>query len=73
MTEPRHLLCAGPYEAVVSEVGGALATLRHGGGKSEGRDLVRATDDEPPLPNYRGAVLAPWPNRIADGRYPFGG
>lgn len=24
-------------------------------------------------PGYRGATLAPWPNRIVDGRYVFGG
>lgn len=72
MTEPRHRLTAGHYEAVISEVGGALHTLRHGQ-QGRRRDLVRSTDDAPALPNYRGAVLAPWPNRIADGRYDFGG
>ena len=24
-------------------------------------------------PSYRGATLAPWPNRVVDGRYTFGG
>jgi aldose 1-epimerase len=25
------------------------------------------------MPDFQGAVLAPWPNRLADGRYEFGG
>jgi aldose 1-epimerase len=61
-------LRAGEYEAVVGTTGGALISLRH-----RGRDLVRYADDEPPMPPYRGAVLAPWPNRIANGRYHWGG
>ena len=59
---------AGAYRATVTRLGGALQRLRHGQ-----RDLVGAWDDAPVMPVYRGAVLAPWPNRIADGRYSYAG
>jgi aldose 1-epimerase len=67
--DPRFSLTAGDYAATVSAVGGALVSLRFGE-----RDLVLSLDNNGayPLPKYRGAVLAPWPNRIADGRYRFG-
>jgi aldose 1-epimerase len=68
-SDPRFVLTAGEYTATVSAVGAALVSLRLGD-----RDLVLSLDDGAyPLPKYRGAVLAPWPNRIADGRYRFGG
>jgi len=68
-SDPRFALTAGDYTATVSAVGGALVSLRFGG-----RDLVLALDGEAyPLPKYRGAVLAPWPNRVGDGRYRFNG
>jgi aldose 1-epimerase len=67
--DPRFVLTAGDYTATVSAVGGALVSLRHGE-----RDLVLSVDsDGYPLPKFRGVALAPWPNRIADGRYRFGG
>lgn len=62
--ELRH----GPYSAVVTEVGATLRELRH-----DGRPLVVAFGADEIRPNYRGAVLAPWPNRITDGRYTFAG
>lgn len=61
-------LAAGGYRAVVSPVGASLVSLTH-----EGRDLARHDPAGPLRPLYRGAVLAPWPNRIRDGRYAFGG
>ncbi|MDA2814018.1 aldose 1-epimerase family protein [Nocardiopsis sp. RSe5-2] len=65
---PHHRLTAGPYEAVVSELGAALRGVRHGG-----RDLLFDRSQTVPFPRYAGAVLAPWPNRIAGARYRFGG
>ena len=62
--ELRH----GPYTAVVTEVGGGLRSLRHGG-----RDLLLGYGAEEVRPRYRGALLAPWPNRVVDGRYAFAG
>ncbi|PZF85452.1 aldose 1-epimerase family protein [Jiangella anatolica] len=61
-------LSHGRYTAVVTEVGATLRELRH-----DGRPLVAGFDADEIRPNFRGAVLAPWPNRIADGRYTFGG
>lgn len=59
---------AAGYSAVITEVGATLRDLRY-----EGRRLVAGFDADELRPVYRGAVLAPWPNRIADGRYEFGG
>lgn len=59
---------AGPYRASVSEVGAALVTLTY-----EDRPLVYQQPALVPEPRFRGAVLAPWPNRIRDGRYRFDG
>jgi aldose 1-epimerase len=59
---------AGDYRATVTPTGGALVALQYCG-----RDLVRHVERDPPMPLYRGAVLAPWPNRIANGRYQYAG
>lgn len=61
-------LAAHGYEAVIASVGASLRTLTF-----EGRDLVVPFDADEVRPAYRGATLAPWPNRIVDGRYTFGG
>jgi aldose 1-epimerase len=63
-----HPLTAGSYVAVVTEVGAGLRVLRH-----EGRDLVRPYAADQVRPRYSGVVLAPWPNRVADGCYHFDG
>lgn len=56
------------YEAVIASVGASLRVLSF-----EGRDLVVPFDADEVRPGYRGTTLAPWPNRIVDGRYTFGG
>ena len=56
------------YAAVVTEVGAGLRLLTH-----DGRDLITPFAADEPRPVYRGALLAPWPNRISDGRYSFAG
>jgi aldose 1-epimerase len=58
----------GGYLAVVASVGASLRVLQH-----EGRDLVVPFEADELRPAYRGATLAPWPNRVVDGRYVFGG
>ncbi len=64
----QHVIEANGYEACIASVGATLRTLSH-----RGKDLVVpfAADEERPA--MRGALLAPWPNRTADGRYEFDG
>jgi aldose 1-epimerase len=38
-----------------------------------GRDLIVPFPAGGPNPDYRGVVVAPWPNRIPDGQYSFDG
>ena len=65
----RQLRIAGHgYEAVIASVGASLRVLTF-----DGRDLVVPFDADEVRPGYRGTTLAPWPNRIVDGRYTFGG
>ncbi|WES64353.1 aldose 1-epimerase family protein [Microbacter sp. GSS18] len=64
----QHTLRAGPYEAVIASVGASLRSLQH-----DGRGLVVSFDVDELRPDYRGATLAPWPNRVVDGRYSFRG
>ncbi len=59
---------AGAYRAVVTEVGGRLRVLTH-----DGRELVKGFAADEVAPLSRGALLVPWPNRIADGRYDHAG
>lgn len=64
----QHALRAGDYEAVIASVGATVRSLTFAG-----RDLVVPFDADEVRPSYRGATLAPWPNRVVDGRYTFGG
>jgi aldose 1-epimerase len=61
-------IAAGDHEAVVVEVGGGLRTYRIG--EHEILDGYRADEI---CPGTAGQILAPWPNRIRDGRYRFDG
>jgi len=56
------------YEAVAVEVGGGLRVFR-----SAGEDLLDSYRETEVSPGSAGQVLAPWPNRIRDGRYDFDG
>ncbi|WP_159449111.1 galactose mutarotase [Demequina sp. NBRC 110055] len=68
-----HLEAHG-YEADVAARGATLVSLRF-----LGRDLIlpvaSADRDDAPYraPDFRGAVLAPWPGRLADGRFTWHG
>lgn len=64
----QHALRAGDYEAVIASIGATLRSLTF-----RGRDLVVPFDADEVRPAHRGATLAPWPNRVVDGRYSFGG
>jgi aldose 1-epimerase len=63
-----HVLAHGPYRAIVTEVGGGLRLLQH-----TGRDLVMSYPAGTMRPRFAGSLLAPWPNRIRDGRYQLEG
>jgi aldose 1-epimerase len=58
----------GGYRAVVTESGAALRSLSYAG-----RPLLDGFDDDQMSPGGRGQLLMPWPNRIRDGKYAFGG
>ena len=64
----QHRIDGGGYSAVVAQLGASLRVLR-----TDDVDLVAPWEADELRPVYRGALLAPWPNRITDGRYSFGG
>jgi aldose 1-epimerase len=64
----QHSIRSGGYQAVIASVGATLRSLTY-----ENRDLVVPFDADEVRPSHRGATLAPWPNRVVDGRYTFGG
>ena len=64
----QHRIRSGAYEAVIASTGASLRELRH-----DGRDLIVSFGADEVRPDYRGATLAPWPNRIVDGTYAFDG
>lgn len=66
-------ISAHGYEADIATVGATLRALRHSASGRPGRDLVVPFDADEVRPNYQGTTLAPWPNRIVDGKYSFGG
>lgn len=65
---PRARIEAGGYVAEIAEVGASLAMLQDDLGP-----LVLPVPEEMIRPGLAGAVLAPWPNRLRDGRYVFEG
>ncbi|MFS0731974.1 aldose 1-epimerase family protein [Microbacterium sp. 1P10UB] len=56
------------YRASVASVGASVRALTF-----DGRSLVADYPADTMRPAMRGAVLLPWPNRIADARYVFSG
>ena len=67
-TGEQYEISAGGYRAVVTEGGATLRLLEH-----EGREIVSGFAEDAMPPVGRGQLLMPWPNRIRDGRYSFGG
>jgi aldose 1-epimerase len=64
----QYEIAAAGYTAVVTESGAALRLLAR-----DGRDLVHGFAEHEMSGGGRGQLLMPWPNRIRDGRYSFGG
>jgi aldose 1-epimerase len=58
----------GGYRATISSIGASLRELSF-----HGRDLVVPFAADEMRPAFRGATLAPWPNRVVDGEYSFAG
>jgi aldose 1-epimerase len=61
-------IAGGGYRAVVTESGGALRELSYGA-----RPLLDGFAEDEMSSGGRGQLLMPWPNRVRDGRYEFGG
>jgi aldose 1-epimerase len=64
----QHLIEHGRAEVVVTEVGATLRSYR-----VDGTDVVDGFGQDEMCRDGRGQVLAPWPNRLGDGRYAFSG
>ena len=58
----------GAYRALIRTRGAGLNSLTF-----RGRDLIEPYVENAPVELFRGDVLAPWPNRIADGTYSVDG
>ena len=61
-------LALGDQHAVITEVGAGLRSYF-----ADGRDMVEGYAADELAPSGRGQLLIPWPNRIEDGSYEFGG
>jgi aldose 1-epimerase len=68
LTGKQFTITAGDHEVTVVEVGAGLRRYTH----ATVDVLASYGEDELP-PSGCGAVLMPWPNRLAGGRYSFGG
>jgi aldose 1-epimerase len=64
----QHEIRFEDQQAVVTEVGAGLRTYAVGE-----REILDGYGADEMCRSGRGQVLAPWPNRIEDGRYEFGG
>src|SRR5262249_56427342 len=68
LTGRQYPIGAGPYSAVVTELGAGLRELTH-----QGEHVVAGYQPDELPPGAAGQLLAPWPNRIDGGRYPVAG
>ena len=64
----QYTIAHGNHRAVVVEVGGGLRTYT-----ADGRDVLDGYAPERVCSGGRGQLLAPWPNRVADGRWEYAG
>src|SRR3954447_18330642 len=62
-----YTLVEGDQQATVSSTGGHIVSYSVGG-----KDIL-AGHENPAKPAFRGALLAPWPNRVAAGRWSWQG
>lgn len=59
---------SGPHAATVVEVGAGIRAY-----EVDGRQVLHPYDVDAMCDAAHGAVLVPWPNRLADGKYQFEG
>jgi aldose 1-epimerase len=64
----QYRIAHGEHRATITEVSAAVREYR-----VDGRDVFQRFDEHEIAPAYHGAVLIPWPNRVAGGRYAFDG
>lgn len=67
-TGEQYEISAGPYRAVVTELGATLRAFT-----KDGNDIVRGFAADTSPSGGAGQQLIPWPNRVRDGRYRFDG
>src|SRR5215471_8370662 len=63
-----HGIRFGREQAAIAETGATLRSFR-----VDGREVIDGFAADEPSAAGRGQVLAPWPNRLEDGTYSFGG
>jgi aldose 1-epimerase len=68
VTGAQYRIGAGPYSAVITELGAGLRELTH----RDANVIAGYQPDELP-PGAAGQLLVPWPNRIDRGRYSMAG
>jgi len=68
LSGPQTSIRHGGYRAEIAAVGASLRSLT-----VDGRNLTVPFEADSIRPVFRGAILAPWPNRVVDGRYAFDG
>ena len=64
----QHEITLGDQQATITDVGAKVRRYAVGG-----RDVFHPFDADEVAPAGSGAVLAPWPNRLRDGRYTVDG
>ena len=64
----QHRISHGDHRATITEVGASLREYAVGG-----RDVITPFGEREIAPASHGAVLVPWPNRLADGQYTYDG
>jgi len=68
LTGAQFEIMAGDYQAVVTELGAGLRTLRH-----RGQPVIAGYEPDELPPGAAGQLLVPWPNRVDGGRYTMAG
>lgn len=61
-------IASGEHEATITDIGAKVRRYAVGG-----RDVFTPFPEDEVAPAGHGALLAPWPNRLRDGRYTFAG